>query len=69
LDGVLKNYTPDKWLPTLKLLYEGIEIPKAPASSGRQNQPLRPSGAKAGDKKPESMLEAINTGLGYGNKG
>lgn len=64
LDGVLKNYPPDKWLATLQLLYEGIEIPKgaAPAGGGK---PLRPSGAKPGAKAPSNMLDAINLGLGY----
>ncbi len=66
LDGVLKSYPPEQWVSTLKLLYEGIEITKAPASpGGKQNQPLRPSGAKPGAKAPNSMLEAINQGLGY----
>jgi len=65
VDGVLKNYPPAQWLSTLQLLYEGIEIQKAAPASGRQQQPLRPSGAKPGAKAPNSMLEAINQGLGY----
>jgi hypothetical protein len=67
LDEVLKEYPPNLWLTTLKRLYAGIEIQKAPAPSGKQNQPLRPSGAKPGAKAPSDMLEAINSGLGYGN--
>jgi len=70
VDGVLKEYPPNLWLPTLKRLYAGIVIQKAPAAGGKQNQPLRPSGAKPGAKAPDSMLEAINQGLGYaGEKG
>jgi len=65
VDGVMKSYPPNQWLPTLQLLYEGIEIQKAAPASGRQNQPLRPSGATPGAKAPNSMLEAINQGLGY----
>lgn len=65
IDGVLKNYPPNQWLPTLKLLYEGIEIQKASAPAGGGKGPLRPSGARPGAKAPNSMLEAINQGLGY----
>jgi hypothetical protein len=64
LEGVLKEYTPDKWLSTLKLLYDGIEITKAPATPGG-HKPLRPTHAKPGAKAPTSMLDAINQGLGY----
>lgn len=63
IEEVKKQYPPRLWLPTLKLMYEGIVVEKAPAKSGPQ--PLRPSGAKTGDKQPGSMLEAINSGLGY----
>ena len=67
---VVKNYPPNQWLPTLKLLYEGIVIPKASAApGGKQSQPLRPSGAKPGAKAPASMKEAIDQGLGYGSTG
>lgn len=62
---VIKNYAPALWLPTLKMLYEGIVITKAQPAPGAGHRPLRPSGAKPGDKKPADMLEAINQGLGY----
>jgi hypothetical protein len=65
VDGVLKSYPPSQWLPIMRLLYEGIEIQRAQAPSGKRQQPLRPSGAKPGAKAPTSMLEAINQGLGY----
>lgn len=65
LDEVINNYSPDKWLPTLKLLYSGIEITKAPATAGGGPKPLRPSGARPGNKAPNDMLAAINQGLGY----
>lgn len=64
IDEVVKNYPPAQWLPTLKLLYKGIAIQKASSVPGGP-RPLRPSGAKAGDKAPASMLDAINQGLGY----
>lgn len=65
LDGVLKSYPPNQWLPTLQLLYEGIEIQKTDTGGSRQERPLRPSGAVPGAKAPNSMLDAINQGLGY----
>ncbi len=66
LDGVLKDYPPRLWLPTLKRLYAGLTVQKAPAvGNGKQERPIRPSGAKPGAKAPATMLEAINAGLGY----
>jgi len=65
VDAVMKTYPPNLWLSTLQMMYEGIEIQKAALASGKQNQPLRPSGATPGAKAPNSMLEAINQGLGY----
>jgi hypothetical protein len=64
LEGVLKEYPPNLWLPTLKRLYAGIAVEKAPAVGGG-SKPLRPTGARPGAKAPSTMLEAINTGLGY----
>ncbi len=66
VDGVIKKYPPNLWLSTLQMMYEGIEVQKAPASpGGKQQTPLRPSGAKPGGAQPKDMLEAINQGLGY----
>lgn len=63
--GVVKQYPPAQWLPTLQLLYEGIEVTKA-APAGRVTQPLRASGAKPGSPAPTDMKQAIDQGLGYG---
>lgn len=65
LDGVLKEYPPNLWVPTLKRLYAGIVITKAPETVGGDKRPLRPSGAKPGGKQPATMEEAISQGLGY----
>jgi hypothetical protein len=64
VDEVIKNYPPEQWLPTLKLLYQGITITKA-APQRKSETPLRPTGAKPGAKAPSSMEEAISQGLGY----
>lgn len=69
LDGVLKNYPPNKWLETLKLLYDGIELPKTTVTTGGDTKPLRPTGARPGAKQPATMEEAISQGLGYAKAG
>lgn len=63
--GVVDKYPPHLWLPTLQMMYDGIEVQKAAAPAGGGNRPLRPSGAKPGAKQPASMQEAIDQGLGY----
>jgi len=65
--AVIKEYQPHQWLPTLKMLYEGIVIERtpAPAAGDRLKQPLRPSGGSPGAPAPKDMKEAIDQGLGY----
>lgn len=65
VQGVLKEYPPHLWLPTLKRMYEGIVIQKPATTGDRQQRPLRPSGARPGAPAPASMQEAIDQGLGY----
>jgi hypothetical protein len=64
LEGVLKDYPPASLAPDPEAAVRGIVVQKAPAAPSG-HKPLRPSGAKPGDKKPGDMLEAINQGLGY----
>lgn len=59
VDEVIKNYPPDKWLSTLKLLYGGITVQKQVSQPNKGEQPLRPSGAKPGAKAPQNMYEAM----------
>lgn len=66
VDDVMKKYPPHLWLSTLQMMYEGIEVQKAPAAPDRGQRPLRPSGARPGTKEPGNMFEAISTGLGHG---
>lgn len=66
--GIVTKYPPALWLQTIQMLYESLPVAveaKLPASG---NGPLRPSGAKGGGPAPNSMLEAISQGLGYGAK-
>lgn len=67
IDGVIKEYPPKLWLPTLKRLYAGLSgVKKDPPLPGAGKVPLRPSGAKPGAPAPANMMEAISQGLGYG---
>jgi hypothetical protein len=61
---VLKDYPPHLWLPTLKLLYAGIVVQKAPAA-GRRARAAATERCKARRESRTDMLEAINQGLGY----
>jgi hypothetical protein len=60
---IIKTYPPNLWLPTIQRLYESISVTKAPVVN--LNPALRPNGAKPGDKAPNSMLDAIRSGLKY----
>jgi hypothetical protein len=66
LDGILRDYPPNLWLPTLRRLFSTIEVVK-PALPGNGNgEPLRPSGAKPGAKVfTELTPDALRAGLGY----
>jgi hypothetical protein len=52
VDEVIKNYPPEQWLPTLKLLYSGDHDHEGSAAKEEERQPLRPTGAKPGQKAP-----------------
>jgi len=63
---IVKNNPPDSWLKTIKLAYSMIVVQKASSALPKTgDQPLRASGAKAGNAAPTSMQEAIDQGLGY----
>ncbi len=68
IDAVIGEYPPHLWLPTIKRLYEAIVVQKAPPAPGKEQQPLRPSGAKPGGPAPKTMDEAIDQALGYAGK-
>jgi hypothetical protein len=68
IEEVVREYPPHLWLPTIKRLYGAIVVQKAPAVPGKEQQPLRPSGAKPGGPAPKDMAEAIDQALGYAGK-
>lgn len=66
LDGILKDYPPNLWLPTLRRLFSTIEVVKAALPGNGGGEPLRPSGAKPGAKVyNELTADALRAGLGY----
>lgn len=66
LDGILKDYPPNLWLPTLKRLFSTIEVVKPATPGNGGGEPLRPSGAKPGAKVfTELTPDALRAGLGY----
>lgn len=63
---IVQSYPPHLWLQTIKTVYASIVVPKAGALLPKTGeQPLRASGARAGNAAPTSMQEAIDQGLGY----
>lgn len=64
---IAENFPPNQWAAQVKLMYSAISsmpINKPPPNSPA---PLRASGKSAGARQPTSMLEALQSGLGYGN--
>lgn len=64
---IAANFPPSQWAAQVKLMYSAIssmpvQKPTAPAPA-----PLRASGQSAGARQPNSMLEALQSGLGYSN--
>jgi len=64
---IAKSFPPSLWASQVRLLYDTLSAMPAPATSKvALKTPLRSSGKSGGSKQPESMLEALTTGLGYG---
>jgi hypothetical protein len=66
LQQIMRDYPPDKWLPTLKLLYDGIKVEKTTPGVGTDNTGLRPNGARGGAKVHTQLTpNALAESLGY----
>lgn len=69
LEGIIRDYPPNLWVPTLDRLYKGLRVTAPQQQEQQQRQPgptpLRPSGAKGGAPAPSNYAEAIANGLGY----
>lgn len=65
---IAQNFPPQMWPAQVRILYETLSSMPAPAPArAGAPAPLRPSGQQGGTRKPASMLEALNSGLGYGS--
>lgn len=67
LQAFVQTYRPDQWLATLKMMYDGVVVPKAPAA--HQPQPLRSRPATLGTpaaagKEPIDRIAAHMDNLG-----
>lgn len=69
IEGVVQEYPPHLWVPTLKRLYAGLSVDKPAAPRSKDEQGLRPSGVRPGAPQPKDALEAIEQGLGYAKTG
>lgn len=67
LQQIMRDYPPDKWLPTLKLLYDGIKVEqRATPGVGADTSGLRPNGARGGSKVHTQLTpNALAESLGY----
>ncbi len=60
---ILTDLDPKHWLRQLRLYYDSLQVQQP--RPVREAQPLRPGSGGGGKAAPRSMLEAINSGLGY----
>lgn len=70
IPAIAQQFPPQMWAAQVRMLYDTMSsMPMSPPPAMRQATPapLRPSGQQGGARKPASMLEALNSGLGYGN--
>jgi len=64
---IAKRFPPSLWAGQVRLLYDTLSAMPAHATPKTAlKTPLRSSGKAGGSKQPESMLEALTAGLGYG---
>ena len=64
---IAKNFPPNQWPQQVGLLYQTLSAMPAPKPAASSPAPLRASGQTAGNRQPNSMLEALQNGLGYSN--
>ena len=61
---IARNFHPSQWPQQVEILYQTLSAMPMPKPQA-QPQPLRASGQTGGAKQPGSMLEALQSGLGY----
>lgn len=64
---IAANFPPSQWAAQVKLMYSAISSMPVQKTTVSAPAPLRASGQSAGARQPNSMLEALQSGLGYSN--
>lgn len=64
---ISEQFPPHQWPAQVKLMYQTISSMPIPKPQTNQPAPLRASGQSGGTRQPTSMLEALQSGLGYGS--
>lgn len=62
---ISEQFPPHQWPAQVKLMYQTISAMPVQRQSASAPAPLRASGQSAGARQPNSMLEALQNGLGY----
>mgnify|MGYP000028735866 CR=1 FL=1 len=62
---ISEQFPPQQWPAQVKLMYQTISSMPVPKQQTTQPAPLRSSGQSGGARQPSSMLEALQSGLGY----
>lgn len=65
LPQIAKAFPPHMWASQVKIIYDTLSSMPAPVQNRSAPSPLRPSGQSGGTRQPGSMLEALQSGLGY----
>lgn len=64
---IAQNFPPNQWPQQVHMLYQTLSAMPAQKHVSSAHAPLRASGQTAGNRQPNSMLEALQSGLGYAN--
>jgi hypothetical protein len=64
---IAQNFPPSMWAAQVRILYQTISAMPMQQQRAATPPPLRSSGQGGGSRVPTSMLDALNSGLGYGN--
>lgn len=62
---IAQQFPPQQWPAQVKLMYETISSMPIQRKETNHPAPLRASGQAGGSRQPSSMLEALQSGLGY----
>lgn len=62
---IAKEFPPEQWSKQVRILYQTLSAMPISRPQATTPAPLRASGQSAGTRQPGSMLEALQSGLGY----